>query len=160
MAIVHVIVRIGEKFGCTREYVRQIAGDIKAKRFDFNIISEKMTEIESLRNDGKTLEEISKLLDIEFKILRRFSHPRRRVPIKHGTIGAYQSRNCRCALCRAANSKRTMDRQVALHAMGLCVTCKKPSSIWRCKDCNRSMAKYKKIEKNPHSEAKPSGEGK
>jgi hypothetical protein len=147
--------RIGEKYGFTREYARQIVGDIKAKQIDLSIVTERMPEIESLRNEGKRLKEIAILLNIEMKLLRRFTHIRRRVPIPHGTLGAYQNRGCRCDLCRAANTKRTIERNSASREMGVCISCKKPSSTWRCKDCNRFRNKRSKNKKVTAPEGNP-----
>lgn len=124
---------IGEKYGCTREYVRRFVGDIK-KATQMSLVKEKMQEIVSLRNDGKTIIEIGEILGLSEHAIRAFDIPSRKVIIPHGTINSY-SGGCRCLLCRKANATKTKEYYRLRRSNGLCVACGSPSKNWFCKEC-------------------------
>lgn len=126
--------RIGEKYGFTREYVRQLVGDIK-RPTKVKLVKEKLPEIESLRMQGKTLSEIGEILNLSERILQDFNLPQRVVPVLHGTKVAYSWHRCRCNLCRAANCEATKEYKQALREKGLCVLCKNPCQNWLCSQC-------------------------
>lgn len=144
--------KIADKYECTREYVRQIAGDIKIEypQLDLTIVAKKMTEIKILRDDGKTRKEISELLNIPHNILCRFRLPPRCTPINHGTRNGY-NRGCKCDSCRKVCAEYVQNRVPTSRKNGVCILCKKPSSTWRCKDCNRLIYERRK-DKNVNSD--------
>ena len=129
--------KIGNKYGFTREYVRQIVGSSSARQSNSEKIRANILEIESLRNDGKTVRQIAGLLGFSCDALSRASLPPRVKPKPiHGVTTTYTYHRCRCDLCREANAKRTSERTRAIRMKGLCVACKSPSTTWHCDECN------------------------
>lgn len=127
---------IGEKYGITREYVRQTVGDIKiVNPSKTSLIEEKMQEIISLRDEGKSLSQISKMLGLSRGMMGTLDIPPRRKIIQHGSITGYDYHGCRCNLCREANSRQTKKRQHSRREKGLCVNCQVPCQAWYCAEC-------------------------
>jgi hypothetical protein len=130
--------QVAEKYGFTREWVRQIVGSpklyrpTKAEMIRVKIESLK-GQIDSLREQGKTAAQIASATGIP-----RYALPllkkRPYIP-KHGTVYC-RRKGCRCRECvhaASAHSKRAIQK---LRAAGRCVTCGKPSEGKRqCAPC-------------------------
>jgi hypothetical protein len=129
---------VGDRFGLTRERVRQIAGNVGNRykeRFEANVPG-----ILAAWESGLPLQEIAAKFKISKKRFSRMGLPRRVKPLAHGTLNGYRYHKCHCELCREANNRRCREGKHRRRKHGLCVQCGAESATWRCAKCCKKNA--------------------
>lgn len=135
---------VAQKFGISRERVRQIVGNVgKSRRFD-GIIGKNIEKILSLWEQGKLFTEISAETGVPLYYILRLKLPRNFKPIPHGKPHVYSTYGCRCDVCRRANNDRVKQRNWELREKGLCIKCQIKSDTWICYDCGVRLRKRTK----------------
>jgi hypothetical protein len=136
--------KVGEKYGVTRERVRQIIGSPSKYRRSkaetaTELIASKRDEIKTLRAAGKSLRDISLATGIKVSYLSPIGDwaPKLPKPVPHGTEYGYKYYKCRCKACTAASSKSCIDRVRKLRAEGKCIGCRIPSKKSYCDECRQ-----------------------
>lgn len=129
--------QIGERYGLTRERVRQIIGTIQKPRPLRETALDRSQEIISAwYDDGATRKEIMERFHLTPAQIRVYDFPKRPKPIPHGTVNGYENYKCHCKACREAAAKQHTDYTHRLRAEGKCITCRGPSpDKWHCDRC-------------------------
>jgi DNA-binding CsgD family transcriptional regulator len=108
------LAQVGEKFGVSRERVRQIVGspfNYRGTRAEqaAAAIEAKKGIIDALRAERKSLDEIGALTGISANYLKGGEFAAKPpAPLLHGTQRGY-NRGCRCSECTAASTQRMRD---------------------------------------------------
>lgn len=130
---------IGEKYGVSRERVRQIIGNTgqvlpKAKR---NAVKDKLPMIKQMWKNGVSFLKIGKEIGINSSLVAKvLGKPSSYGTVfKHGTRSGYGYHKCRCDACKKAQLDYMSNRNHDLRKKGLCIRCRKPSQTWVCSSC-------------------------
>lgn len=132
--------KVGDKFGVTREYIRQIVGSpfsIRPRKDLLAAAREHLEQINDMRLAGKKLVQIEAETGISKGILVRL--PLAKKAFRHGTGSGYKYHKCRCEECttwgRTEGTKHAKATYRLLRERSLCVSCEMPSKTARCQSC-------------------------
>ena len=102
---------VGDKFGVTRERVRQIVGNVSQFREAAKVVEANRGEILRLYAEAEPVAELSSRFHVPALVITGTLGIREHcgVPIEHGTVYGYDHYHCRCEECSRAYAERQQE---------------------------------------------------